>query len=62
MTYEEMMTVVVDLLDEGEAAAVKAERVLELVPTDDIIVGELHTLVMVAGDEFRATGDKASTR
>jgi hypothetical protein len=55
MTYEEMMTIVHDLLDESEAAAVKAERVLELVPTDDIIVGDLHTLVMVAGDKFRAT-------
>jgi hypothetical protein len=52
LTYEEMRAALEIILDEAGAAAMKAEKVLQLVPGDDIIVGELHAVVMAAADEF----------
>lgn len=59
MTFEEMRAVVDALLDEGDALAKKAEKVLARVPIDDIIIGELHSLFMVASDEFIMARDNA---
>lgn len=42
------------LMDEGDAACQKAERVLRYVPADDTVVGELHALFMAAADEYQA--------
>ena len=52
MTYEEMREIADAPIDEGKAAALKAEQVLACVPGDDIIVGELHGRFMLAADEF----------
>ena len=40
--FEETWNRIDQLMDEGDAACLKAERVLMYVPADDTIVGELH--------------------
>jgi hypothetical protein len=59
MTFEEMRAVVDALIDEGDALAKEAEKVLARVPIDDIIIGELHSLFMAASDEFIVARDNA---
>jgi hypothetical protein len=59
MTFEEMRAVVDALIDEGEALAKEAEKVLARVPIDDIIIGELHSLFMAASDAFIMARDNA---
>jgi hypothetical protein len=57
MTYEEMRAVVDGLLEEGSAAGLKADEVLDRVPRDDAIVGELYSLFSAAADEFEEVSD-----
>jgi hypothetical protein len=52
--FEETWDRIDQLMDEGEAACLKAERVLKYVPADDNIVGELHALFTAAADEYQA--------
>jgi hypothetical protein len=52
VTFDEMVTTVEALLDEGESAAANGNELLPLVPDNDIIVDELWGLFMASADEF----------
>jgi hypothetical protein len=48
MTFDEMRATLDAMINECIATSQKAEKVLDRVPTDDIIVSELHALNMHA--------------
>src|SRR5271169_4041872 len=58
MTYEEMRDVIDAIFEAGEAETIEAEKVLQQVPMDDVIVGELFGLFMAAVDDFKAIKQK----
>ena len=58
MTYEEMSDVIDAIFEAGEAGTIEAEKVLQQVPMDDVIVGELFGLFMAAVDDFEAIKQK----